>query len=197
MSADDLDARSDEQLMQAYGHGDGRAFELLYQRNRGRLYAFIARALSPRAAVDDCFQDTWARIIRSRQRYQPTAAFSTWMFQIAHHLIIDQLRRRPAQTGQEIERLLDRPDHTTTDSTPETVQSRFQQARRLQLAIDSLPAEQRIALQLRWNEELSLEEIAEVTDCGRETVKSRLRYGMDKLRALLVKTAADPLENEP
>ena len=182
------DPRTDEQLMLAYGLGDARAFDLLYQRNRQRLYGFIARALSPRALVDDCFQETWARIIKSRQRYQPQAAFSTWMFQIAHRLIIDQLRRKPLLSGESVEHLL---ESAQDSGSPELEQSRFEQARRVQLAVDSLPADQRLALQLRWTEELSLEEIAEITRSGRETVKSRLRYAMDKLRKRLFADATD------
>jgi len=67
--------------------------------------------------------------------------------------------------------------------TPETQLSEFEQRRRLQLAMEQLPDEQREVLQLRLEQELSLEEIAQITGVGRETVKSRLRYAMDKLRA--------------
>lgn len=70
--------------------------------------------------------------------------------------------------------------------TPETQLSEFEQRRQLQLAMEQLPDEQREVLQLRLEQELSLEEIAEITGVGRETVKSRLRYAMDKLRAGLV-----------
>lgn len=67
--------------------------------------------------------------------------------------------------------------------TPESQLSEFEQRRRLQLAMEQLPDEQREVLQLRLEQELSLEEIAQITGVGRETVKSRLRYAMDKLRA--------------
>ena len=73
------------------------------------------------------------------------------------------------------------PDH----DTPERTLSEFEQRRRLQLALDELPAEQREVLLLRLEQELTLEEIGAITGVGRETVKSRLRYAMDKLRARL------------
>ncbi|MET0808455.1 MAG: sigma-70 family RNA polymerase sigma factor, partial [Pseudoxanthomonas sp.] len=69
--------------------------------------------------------------------------------------------------------------------TPERNLSDFEQRRRLQLAMAELPDDQREVLQLRLEQELSLEEIGEITGVGRETVKSRLRYAMDKLRARL------------
>ena len=67
--------------------------------------------------------------------------------------------------------------------TPEAELSEFEQRRRIQLAMEQLPPEQREVLQLRLDQELSLEEIGQITGVGRETVKSRLRYAMDKLRA--------------
>ena len=174
---------SDEQLMLAYASGDSAAFEQLYRRHRKRLYAFIARALWPTSSVDDCFQETWARIIKARRRYQPRAAFRTWMLQIAHHLVIDHLRRKPMYLTQDPERFSDHSEHDEDGrSTPEILQLRREDIERLQSAINLLPAEQRLALQLKWTEQLSLEEIAIITGVGRETVKSRLRYAMDKLR---------------
>ena len=67
--------------------------------------------------------------------------------------------------------------------TPETELDAFEQRRRVQHALDALPREQRDVMLLRLEQELSLEEIAQITGVGRETVKSRLRYAMDKLRA--------------
>ena len=71
------------------------------------------------------------------------------------------------------------------NDTPERALSEFEQRRRLQLALSELPEDQRTVLLLRLEQELTLEEIGEATGVGRETVKSRLRYAMDKLRARL------------
>ena len=178
------DNRNDEELMLAYASGDMAAFEALYARHRGPLYRFIARGLSPRASADECFQETWARVVQARERYRPEAKFSTWLYQIAQRLMIDQYRRARPQVS------LDDEDARIPLAQEEQVQpdhsvSRFEEARRLQQALAELPDEQRIVLQLRLEQELSLEAIGEVTGVGRETVKSRLRYAMDKLRARL------------
>ena len=69
--------------------------------------------------------------------------------------------------------------------TPERALSAFEERRRLQRALEELPDDQREVVLLRLEQELSLEEIGEITGVGRETVKSRLRYAMDKLRARL------------
>lgn len=179
------DTTSDEQLMQRYAGGDARAFELLYARHRRPLFGFLRRALDNPALADEAFQEVWSRIIQARARYRPDARFTTWLFQIAHNLLIDGHRRaRPTQA-------LDQLDESRIDpqvlrpEQPERELSAFEERRRLQVAIAELPEEQRVALQLRLAEELPLEEIASITGVGRETVKSRLRYAIDRLRARL------------
>ncbi len=178
------DDAADEDLMLAYADGDMAAFETLYARHRGPLYRFIARGISPRTSADECFQETWARVVMARDRYQPTAKFSTWLYQIAQNLLIDQYRRhRPQVSTDDDSAPLDLPDGDANQ--PEQRLGRFEQARRLQQALAELPDEQRIVLQLRLEQELTLEAIGDITGAGRETVKSRLRYAMDKLRARL------------
>ena len=91
------------------------------------------------------------------------------------------LRHRPPAPADADERTARVPD----PHTPERTLSDFEQRRRLQVALAELPDEQREVILLRLEQELTLEEIAEVTGVGRETVKSRLRYAMDKLRTRL------------
>ena len=176
------DAYSDEKLMLAYAGGDLRAFDTLYARNRGMLYRFILRSIADRASADELFQETWSRLIASRERYRVEAKFSTWLLQIAHNLIVDSFRRaRPQAGAEETESLmleLDVPEH----ERPEQVLGEFDQRRRLQLALDGLPDEQREAFLLRIEGALGLAEIAQITGAGQETVKSRLRYALAKIR---------------
>ncbi len=175
---------ADEELMLAYAAGDIAAFETLYARHRGPLYRFIARGISPRATAEECFQETWARVVKARARYRPDAKFSTWLYQIAQRLLIDQYRRHRPQVSIDDEQApLILP--IDTDDHPEPQLSRFETSRQLQQALAELPDDQRIVLQLRLEQELSLEAIGEITGVGRETVKSRLRYAMDKLRQSL------------
>lgn len=175
----------DATLMLAYARGDVAAFEALYAKHRGTLYRFILRSVRNTALADEVFQDCWSRVIAARERYQPQAKFSTWLLQIAHNLIIDShRRRRPTADGDEAEVAL--ATHAAPEQEqPEHALSEFQRRRSLQRAIEQLPDDQRIAVLLRLENEQSLEEIAEVTGTGRETVKSRLRYAMDKLRDAL------------
>ena len=175
---------TDESLMLAWAGGELRAFETLYARHRARLYSFLLRQLRDAALADELFQDVWQRVIAARAGWQPDAAFTTWLFRIAHNRLNDHWRasrHRPSAPGDAEERLARMSDH----HTPETELSEFEQRRRLQLAMEQLPDEQRSVLQLRLEQDLSLEEIAQITGVGRETVKSRLRYAMDKLRAEL------------
>jgi RNA polymerase sigma-70 factor (ECF subfamily) len=177
--------KTDEELMLAYAQGDVRAFDALYQRQRGMLYRFILRSINDRASADELFQETWSRLIASRTRYRAEAKFSTWLLQIAHNLIVDSFRRARPQAGSEetesIMRELDAPE----SDRPEPMLSDFEQRRRLQLALEALPSEQREAFLLRVESGLGLEEIAAVTGAGHETVKSRLRYAFAKLREKL------------
>jgi RNA polymerase sigma factor (sigma-70 family) len=185
MRMNDVAEVSDESLMLAYAAGDAAAFERLYQRHRGKLYRFLARQLHGNGALaDEFFQDVWQRVISARQGWKPEAAFSTWLYRIAHNRLADHwrsLQHRPPAPEDADERTERMPDH----DTPERQLSEFEERRRLQLALDELPEEQREVILLRLEQELSLEEIGEMTGVGRETVKSRLRYAMDKLRQRL------------
>ena len=179
---------TDEDLMLAYAQGDARAFESLYARHRGPLYRFVLRGLSQRALADECFQEVWSRVVVARERYRPEAKFGTWLYQIAHNLLIDQYRRaRPEVSASQDEdgdgAMREFPDED--HKQPERQLSEFEERRRLQLALEELPDDQRLAIQLRLEQELSLEEIARITGVGRETVKSRLRYALDKLKSRL------------
>lgn len=182
-SADMEAEKTDEELMLAYAGGDLLAFEMLYRRHRGMLYRFLLRNLRQRADADELFQETWSRLVGARERYRPEAKFTTWLLQIAHNLVIDRFRRqRPQASVEETEavmRTLDAPE----SEQPERALSEFEQRRRLQLALEDLPEEQRLAFLLRIESGLGLEEIGEITGAGRETVKSRLRYALARIRA--------------
>ena len=180
---DGLDA-SDETLMLAYAAGDAAAFEQLYARHRGKLYRYLQRQLRDNAVADELFQDVWQRVIASRSGWKPDAGFATWLYTIAHHRLGDHwrsLKHRPSAPADADERMA----RVADPDTPERVLSEFERRRQLQLALDDLPEEQREVLLLRLEQELTLEEIGDITGVGRETVKSRLRYAMDKLRSRL------------
>jgi len=174
----------DDALMQAWVAGDVAAFETLYRRHRDKLYRFLVRQLRNGALADEVFQDIWQRVIAARADWKPDAMFTTWLYRIAHNRLADHWRAAqhrpppPEDADLRTARIVD-PD------SPERQLSEFEQRRQLQLALESLPDEQREVVLLRLEQELTLEEIGEITGVGRETVKSRLRYAMDKLRTLL------------
>jgi RNA polymerase sigma factor (sigma-70 family) len=177
-------AASDEALMQAWADGDGAAFEALYARHRRRLFHFLLGQVQQRALAEELFQDVWQRVIGARDSWRPEAAFGTWLYRIAHNRLNDHWRasrHRPAAPVDAERRTLEVVD----PDDPERLADREQTRARLHQALSELPEDQRQAVLLRLHGELSLEEIGELTGVGRETVKSRLRYALDKLRSRL------------
>lgn len=168
----------DEELMLRYQAGDLPAFRELYQRHRLGLYRFIAWRSPRRDWVDEITQDAWAALHTARASYRPEAQFRTWLYQIARNRLIDLLRQKELEAEELAPELSD-------DSSPPELLAARQQDQLLHAAIRALPSEQREALVLQQYSGLSMEEIAEVTGAERETVKSRLRYAMQKLRAAL------------
>lgn len=178
------EALSDEALMLAYARGVATGFDALYARHRTQLYRFLLRRLRDAALADDLFQDIWQKVIGAREGWQPDPSFTGWLYRIAHNRLNDHWRaqqHRPPAPDHADERVASIPD----DDTPERQLSSFEQRRQIQLALDALPDDQREVILLRLEQELTLEEIGAVTGVGRETVKSRLRYAMDKLRRTL------------
>jgi len=171
---------TDEALMIAYCNGDADAFAQLYGRHRAALYRFIRRQCAD-AVVDELFQDVWTRLIVARRRYQPSAKFSTYLYQVARNRLIDHYR----SSGRNLEDTQgDDPPDAPAESgqQPENAAQTRQQASRLLTLIERLPPAQREAFLLHEEGGLSLAEIGEVTGVGRETVKSRLRYALASLR---------------
>ncbi len=177
----------DAELMLRYAGGDARAFDLLYARHKGPLYRYLLRQCRDRAVADDLFQDVWGRVIRSRKRYQVKAKFATFLYRVAHNCAIDQFRLRARRHEDQSEPVEDSEDILAAPDAeqPERqlADSQFRSA--FQLALDSLPDEQRAAFLLYEESGLSLEEIGEITGVGTETAKSRLRYAVIKLRKAL------------
>nr|WP_272494032.1 RNA polymerase sigma factor [Stenotrophomonas mori] len=170
--------------MLAYAGGDGAAFDALYARHRARLFHYLLGQLRDRPLAEELFQDVWQRLIHARAGWTPEAAFATWLFRIAHNRLNDHWRaarhRPPAPADAE-----ERTARLADTCTPELLATEQAERVRLREAMAELPMEQQEVLILRLEQELSLEEIGQITGVGRETVKSRLRYAMDKLRARL------------
>ena len=181
------DEVADEQLMELYRDGDAGAFDVLYHRHKGGLYRYLLRLCKDKSVAEELFQDVWSNIIRSRERYQPSAKFSTFLYQVAHNRLIDNIRQRP-----ELALSLDDEDEDSnsladtiaadSDEQPDILVERKRLVVSLVKCIEELPALQREAFLLREEAGLSLEEIALATGVTAETAKSRLRYAVAKLR---------------
>lgn len=180
---------SDEELMQRYRDGDLRAFEELYSRHRVGLYRFIAWR-SPRADwVDEIVQDSWANLHHARKRYQPDASFRTYLYQIARNRLLDLLRQQvpllaaDLGTGTDGRDVFDALADAAQDVvTPDAALAVKQRNDSLHQALAALPSEQKEAVVLQQFSGMSLDEISAVVAAPVETVKSRLRYAMRKLR---------------
>lgn len=178
--------------MLAYAAGDAGAFDLLYRRHKGGVYRFLARQCSSAGVAEELFQDVWLSVVRVRESYRPTARFATWLYTLARNRLVDHWRANghahlisldaedDDDTRDAVEALpgprTDRPD-VRTEGREIGV--------RLAAALAALPPAQREAILLQQEADLSLDEIAAVTGAGAETVKSRLRYALAKLRAEL------------
>jgi len=175
-------APDDSALMLRYRDGDVSAFETLYRRHNDALYRYLLRLCRNPGTAEDVFQDAWSKIVRARDRYRPTARFTTYLYRVAHNCFIDNLRRnRRHDRGIEFA-----PEqHAHPGESPELVTERTLARERLAAALRELPDEQRDAFLLREEAGLGVDEIATVTGCNRETAKSRLRYAVAKLRAAI------------
>jgi len=168
----------DEELMLAYGGGDAGAFETLYARHRGGLFRFVLRAVKDRGVAEELFQEVWVRVIEARERYAPKARFTTWLYTIAHNLLVDHWRKKGLSLVA-----LDSDDVPSESANPARQAEAREAMARLVHALDTLPAAQREAFLLHEEGGLSVAEIAAATGAGEEAAKSRLRYAMGKLKA--------------
>ena len=174
---------SDEELMLAYAGGDAGAFDALYARHKGPLFRFVLRSVKARGEAEELFQEIWMRVIESRARYVVTAKFTTWMYTVAHHRLVDHWRAR----GLTLVSLDDEEGNVPEpaagpNAEPHRVAEARQSLARLAEAIAALPAVQREAFLLHQEGGLTAAEIGAATGTNEEAAKSRLRYAMDKLR---------------
>jgi RNA polymerase sigma-70 factor (ECF subfamily) len=180
------ETQDDVLLMTRYSRGDLAAFTHLYERHKASLFRYLLRLSRDRAVADDLFQEVWSRIIASRERYEPRAKFSTFLFSIGHNCFIDHYRRSvntPVMRAESLESAAELAD--SFHRGPERLAESAQTAARFRSALEALPAEQREVFLLHEETGLSLDDIARITGVGMETAKSRLRYAVAKLRSSL------------
>ena len=179
--------------MAQYALGDVAAFERLYARHEMRLWRYLLRHVFDPALADDLSQEVWFAVARQAQRYEArdNAKFSTWLFTLAHHRMVDSHRSKQrghvsldAETGDDDESLQESLPADEQSGPLAQIESR-EQARALLAAIEQLPPEQREAFLLQAEGGMEVIDIAQATGVSFETAKSRLRYARSKLRQCL------------
>jgi RNA polymerase sigma-70 factor (ECF subfamily) len=176
------DRMDDSALMLRYKDGDTSAFEALYRRHNDGLYRYLLRLCRNQHTAEDLYQETWSKIVRSRSRYRPTAKFTTFLYRVAHNCFIDNIRRNKrhdAETNTD-------PDATAHPADDQAaIVDKGHARQQLERALRLLPDEQRDVFLLHEEAGLNLDAIAFVTGVPRETVKSRLRYAVKKLKSAM------------
>jgi len=173
----------------AVQRGDRDAFAALMARYQNRLYRYLLRWVRDHAAAEDLFQQTWMRILASLHRYDAGRNFDAWLFAIARNLVMDHLRsRKPDSIEEPVAEGLSLSDSIATD-VPGALEQllRSERAAQVQRALESQPPVFREILSLRFEEEMKLEEIAEVLSVPLGTVKSRLARALEHLRTVMLR----------
>jgi RNA polymerase sigma factor (sigma-70 family) len=169
---------TDERLFSAYLAGDASAHEALFRRYQEPLCRYLEQMLGSRAAAEDVVIETFLRLHRHRRRYRFGTAVRPWIFTIARNLALNRKR------AERIQRLIGMTPAGAPTSEPAPTGDPAVRSR-MTAAFEALPPKQREVCSLRLLSELRLEEIARLTGASMGTTKSRLFYGLRRLRALL------------
>jgi RNA polymerase sigma-70 factor, ECF subfamily len=187
---------TDEMLMVRYQRGDREAFVELVRRYKTPIFNFAMRQLRQTSVAEDVTQDVFLRVVQNAAEFKHEARFTTWVYTIARNLCIDQLRKlthrrhpsldQPAAAESDDNRPLVENiagSHPTANAERSVIGSEV--AARIITAVDALPEDQREVFLLREIANLPFKEIAVVTGVGENTVKSRMRYALDRLQEAL------------
>lgn len=186
---------TDEMLMVRYQRGDRAAFAELLRRYKTPIYNFVLRQLRQPSLAEDVTQETFLRVVQNAAEFKHESRFSTWIYTISRNLCVDQLRRAAHRKHASVDQAVrsgedDRPlIETLADHHPranvERASASSEVAESIVRAVDALPEDQREVFLLREIAGLSFKDIAEVTGAGENTVKSRMRYALDRLQEAL------------
>ncbi|WP_171043695.1 sigma-70 family RNA polymerase sigma factor [Pseudoalteromonas spongiae] len=187
---------TDEALMLDYGKGNQAAFRALYARHKGPLYRYVCRQLGTKQQnkAQELFQEVWLRVIDNRSRYKVEAKFSTWLYRIAHNLLVDEHRKLTAR-GEHLS-LVDDEQHEGNHITLASNQTQHENTlhndylqKAIKHCVDLLVPQQREAFLLRHEAGFEPSQVCDIVEAKPETVKTRLRYAMSQLRECLKRKA--------
>jgi len=184
-----LNVMTDEELAMDYVNGNNRAFDELMFRHQSKLFSYILFVVRDREIADDLFQETFVKVITKLQegKYSPSGKFSAWMMRIAHNVIMDLYR------GLKVQKIVDTSDDndlsniSTNDFYSMDIESQYVNAQVLKdvkRMVDMLPTLQREVVFMRFFQQLSFKEIAEITNVSINTALGRMRYAILNLRRM-------------
>ena len=185
---------SDQDLVKKYINGDNTSFEILLNRHKNRVFAFIMSKIKNKDLSEDIFQDTYVKVVNSLQKgkYNEEGKFLPWVMRIAHNLVIDHFRKQ-----KKMQMIRSSNDFDIFDVIKDNKINADEKMIKdqifgdLNLLIDKLPSDQRAVLKMRYYEELSFKKIAEYFDISINTALGRMRYALINLRALSKKHHVD------
>jgi len=168
--------------------GNPDALGALLARYQNRLYRYLLRMVRETSTAEDLFQQTWLRVAQNIRRYDPGRSFEAWLFRVARNLAIDHLRRYRPESLDEPLPSGEARSAAVAAGGPGALDRILIGERKAELAaaLVELPAIYREILSLRFEEEMKLEEMAEVLGTPLSTVKTRLRRALGMLREKMV-----------
>jgi len=182
----------DAALMLRVKRGDRIAFAELVEKYQQPLFNFICRTLRDETESEDLAQNVFLQVYKSRQRYEATAKFSTWLFTIARNLCLNEIRRRSRHPAESIEdshpEQEEHPQRQYEDKKnvlPAENTLHRELAQKIEEALAELPENQRSAIMLCRQDELSYEEIGKILDCSLSATKSLIHRGRETLKERL------------
>ena len=185
---ENLKQMTDDMLVALYLQGNNSAFDILLNRHQDRLFNYIYFLVRSREVAEDIFQETFVKAITTLQqgRYQNDGKFAAWVTRIAHNLVIDQFRierNENAISNDEVEfDLLN--DAKLSEGTIENRMVNEQVLKDVRALIDELPDCQREVVFMRYYQDLSFKEIADITGVSINTALGRMRYAVLNMRRI-------------
>ena len=185
----DFTTLTDEELAVCYMNGDNRAFDLLLSHNQSKLFSYIFFVVHDEDEANDIFQDTFIKIIVKLKngRYSPTGSFCAWCIRIAHNIIMDRYRNYRSDHIVEPTADNDLSNLRTENVQDESIESRYvnsQIMNDVRKIMNNLPAPQREVVFMRFYQEMSFKEIADVTNVSINTALGRMRYAVMNMRRM-------------
>jgi len=179
----------DAELMLRVREGDETSFALLLEKHRKPVIHFLYRMVQNQAVAEELAQEVFLRVYRSRESYEPTAKFTTWLFRITTHLALNHVRdRRKDKLHDSIdEKVEEGAPRQLADREANVEQQMLRQARlgQIKAAVDELPEKQRGAVLMHKYQEMDYSQIAAVLGISESAVKSLLFRAYESLRSRL------------